>query len=127
MFVRSTKVGLVTLLCLLLGLHWGMLQLVAWTGMVIDYARTAPLEVALVKTFDGKHPCKLCCLIAKARNSENRHDRQVPVGRLDPFSAPPAVAFFPPTPEALTPCRAGRWAQRVEVPPTPPPILTFPA
>ncbi|MHB8520161.1 MAG: hypothetical protein ACYDH9_05335 [Limisphaerales bacterium] len=122
MFVRSTKVGVVLLLCLLLGLHWGLLQMVAWTGMLIDYAQTAPLKVALVKTFDGKHPCKLCQFIAKAKKSDKRQDTHFSAGKLDPFSTPPVVAFLPPVFERLKPRLMGSIANRIEAPPTLPPI-----
>ncbi len=48
------------MLALLVGGHWGMLQVVAWTGMVITYSRDASLGEAVRKTFDGDHPCALC-------------------------------------------------------------------
>jgi hypothetical protein len=47
-------------LVLLVGGHWGALQVVAWTGMVVDYSRDASLCEAVKKTFDGLHPCALC-------------------------------------------------------------------
>ena len=36
--------------------HLPLLQVVAWTGMVVKYAQTVPLSEALEMTFDGDHP-----------------------------------------------------------------------
>ena len=55
-----------------LGLHWGFLQSVAWMGMVVSYSHDATVGEALVKTFDGKHPCPLCQAIAKGKKSEKQ-------------------------------------------------------
>ena len=54
------------------GLHWEILQSLAWVKMVVSYSSAAPLKEALQKTFDGKHPCSLCNEIAKGRQSEKQ-------------------------------------------------------
>jgi len=41
------------LLILMLGLHWAMLQSVAWVSMIVTYSKQDTLQVALTKTFDG--------------------------------------------------------------------------
>jgi hypothetical protein len=68
-----------------LGLHWALLQTVAWTGMLITYAHDAPLHDAVAKTFDGQHPCTLCKVIQKGRAEERKQEqRQVKPGfKLD--------------------------------------------
>ena len=48
-------------------MHLPLLQVVAWTGMVVKYAQTAPLSTAIEMTFDGDHPCPLCLAIRKAQ------------------------------------------------------------
>jgi hypothetical protein len=48
------------MLIFLVGGHWGMLQVMAWTGMVISYSRDASFAEALSMTFDGEHPCAFC-------------------------------------------------------------------
>lgn len=64
------------MLVLSLGLHWALLQTVAWTGMLVSYSRDASLVDAVSKTFDGKHPCRLCKAIRKGQAEESEQDRQ---------------------------------------------------
>ena len=42
--------------------------------MVVSYSQDAPLKDALVKTFDGKHPCALCKEIDKGKQSEKKSE-----------------------------------------------------
>ena len=74
------RVGLrivtVTVLVLSLGLHWALLQTVAWTGMLITYARHGSFQEAVAKTFDGQHPCVLCEVIKKGRAEEQKQEQQ---------------------------------------------------
>lgn len=44
----------------LAGGHWGVLQSVAWVGMLSSYARDYGVMQAVSMTFDGKNPCHLC-------------------------------------------------------------------
>jgi len=53
-----------------MGLHWIALQSVAWTTMVIEYSKRAPLREAVAQTFDGAHPCSLCHAVAAGKKSE---------------------------------------------------------
>jgi len=57
-----------------IGLHWTVLQVVAWAGMIVSYSQEAPLGEAVVKTFDGEHPCNLCKQIAKGKQSEKKSE-----------------------------------------------------
>jgi hypothetical protein len=57
---RSTRILTWLVLVLLVGGHWGALQVVAWSGMLIHYSRDASFAEAWDKTFDGDHPCALC-------------------------------------------------------------------
>jgi hypothetical protein len=72
------QVVAVLLLVLLPGLHWALLQTVAWTGMLLRYSREAPFRDAVTMTFDGKHPCSLCDLVEAGR-SEQGGESQHPV------------------------------------------------
>lgn len=80
-----TKIVAVSVLVLSLGLHWALLQTVAWTGMLIAYSRDGSFKQAVVKTFDGKHPCPLCRAIEQGRAEEKTPDKQPsnPVSKLD--------------------------------------------
>lgn len=56
---------LVTLLLagLSVGFHWGVVQTLGWVSMTIEFSRNSSLTEALEKTFDGRHPCRLCQLV----------------------------------------------------------------
>lgn len=58
-------------LVLSLGLHWTVLQSAAWVGMVVSYSRDGSVLDAFQKTFDGKHPCPLCKLVARGTAEPN--------------------------------------------------------
>ena len=104
-----------------IGLHWTVLQVVAWTGMVISYSQDAPLAEAVVKTLDGNHPCTLCKQIAKGKQSEKKSEFKFEVKKLEfPFVR---VAFSFSAPTSFWELRAGD--ERAELlthsPPLPPP------
>jgi hypothetical protein len=52
------------------GGHWALLQVCAWTGMVVSYSQTESFTAALQKTFSGEHPCKLCKVVKEGRKAE---------------------------------------------------------
>jgi hypothetical protein len=73
-------------LCLAIGFHWWALQSIAWTTMVIEYAKTYSLEEALAKTFDGQHPCSLCHAVQAGKKSEQKNNTQI-VTKVDLYCA----------------------------------------
>lgn len=72
----ALKAITVLVLVLTLGLHWALLQTMAWTGMIIRNSRDASLSEAVSKTFDGKHPCKMCKVIKQARAEEKQQQQK---------------------------------------------------
>jgi hypothetical protein len=46
----------------------------AWLGMVVNYSQDGTVGEALVKTFDGKHPCALCKAIARGKQTEKKSE-----------------------------------------------------
>lgn len=76
MLAALAKSLLVLALVVSLGLHWGVLQSIAWAGMLASYSQDASFSEAWSKTFDGKHPCKLCTSIRKGRAEEKQQDQQ---------------------------------------------------
>lgn len=72
----ALKAITVLVLVLTLGLHWALLQTVAWTGMIISYSRDATFTEAVSKTFDGEHPCKMCKIIKKGRGEEKQQQQK---------------------------------------------------
>lgn len=113
------------MLALTLGLHWTVLQSVAWMGMLVNYSSTCSFEEALEKTFDGKHPCKLCLAVAAGERSEHNQKQLLnSFGKSDwmlegssefTLIRPPSVAIFPSS--SPFPIFLG------ESPPVPPPRL----
>jgi hypothetical protein len=118
--VRTTVAAL---LVLSLGLHWGLLQTVAWTGMLINNSRAGPFKEAVSKTFDGEHPCCLCKAIKQGRAEERKQRQQKPENGLKiefPLPAESMVLIAPEVAEDLIRSNVLRASFFVE-PPTPPP------
>src|SRR6266576_3215000 len=82
-FTRWSKWLVVLALVVVTGGHWALLQSVAWVGMTVRYAKCDSFEVALQKTFDGRHPCKLCKLVKQGKASEQKRDLQKLEAKLD--------------------------------------------
>ncbi|MCX7915954.1 MAG: hypothetical protein N3A53_06585 [Verrucomicrobiae bacterium] len=61
-------------LLLLTGGPWAMLQAIAWGKMLFDYSRSSDVAQAIIKTFNGRNPCRMCKSIAEARSQEQRKD-----------------------------------------------------
>lgn len=111
-----------------LGLHWAALQLVAWTGMIVTYSRGAPVVEAISKTFDGKHPCKLCLAIkeGRAREKQQEQPQTKPFSKLDLGLVWQPIRFDFFVPRAWRPAGALTAPSRTDPPPKPPPRLTLP-
>lgn len=54
----------------LLGGDVAMLQVVAWTGMVVSRTAERGLTAAVESTFDGAEPCPLCKAVKAVKQSE---------------------------------------------------------
>ena len=96
----------------ILGGHWLTLQSAAWTRMFTDFSRSDSFSAAVAKTFDGRHPCKMCLHIREGRQQEEREQRDSPLVKTEraaelfcdsrrvvvpsaPAEAEDAVAFVP--------------------------------
>jgi len=103
-----------------LGLHWCALQSIAWTGMVIEFSKEAPLAEALAKALDGQHPCSLCHAVQKGQKSDRTKD--LSVGKKFDFFCPFAPALrIEESVEVTHPVFAVSVLRRFFSPPTPPP------
>jgi len=87
MFRCAARVTTVVALCCAIGLHWIALQSFAWATMIIDYSKRAPLCQAITQTFDGAHPCSLCHVVSKGKNSEKKQDLQLSTPKIDMICA----------------------------------------
>jgi len=104
-----------------LGGHWAILQSVAWMTMVAGYSQTAPLKEALVKTFDGKHPCTMCKEISAGKKSEKKAEFSTLGTKLEFVSERPAFVFSAPDDFYLLPETTSTLRELVQQPPVPPP------
>lgn len=80
---RLARWMMVALLCISLGLQWTVLQGVAWTGMLISYARDGSLIEAVTKTFDGEHPCQLCKAVESGQKQDQEKTANTPLKKLE--------------------------------------------
>lgn len=122
MFCRCAKWFVVLSLILTMGGHWAALQTVAWVGMAVEFSETEDLATALSKTFDGKHPCRVCQFVREGKAAEKKSDAQVDLKKLDSFIAVRTQFFFPPLTQTSV-CDLLPFRTRGDSPPTPPPLL----
>ena len=71
--IRVARYLLVAALMVSIGAQWAVLQSVAWVGMAVSYSiKEGSITTGLSKTFDGEHPCPLCCAVKKGSESEKK-------------------------------------------------------
>ncbi len=123
MLTRLPRLVLVVALAASIGLHWALLQSVAWVGMMVNYVQTTTLGDALAKTFDGKHPCSLCKAVADGKKSEKKPESGPVAKKFDFSYSSSAFVFVAPSTgwEVDWPQKASRSLART--PPVPPPRL----
>jgi hypothetical protein len=124
-FRRLMKLVVVLTLTLSLGAHWMLLQSVAWVGMAVNYSQDAPFTEALSKTFDGKHPCKLCKFVEEGKHSEKKQDVLKVEGKKEFCFDSKISVPFPPSAFTLVLTPADSGLTRTETPPVPPPRGCF--
>ena len=88
--------------------------------MVISYSQCSSIKEGLSETFDGKHPCKLCKIVAEGKKSEQKQEA-LKLTKMDPFPICQLKPLFvPPLTPGIFPADATS-LDRTEVPLTPPP------
>ncbi|MGB0581856.1 MAG: hypothetical protein ACPGVU_19350 [Limisphaerales bacterium] len=90
---RISQSILILLVALFIGLHWMVLQSVAWAGMFVDYAADHSLEVAIAKTFDSSNQCEICKIV-EAGTQETAPEK-LKTKKLDVFSGNNIVRVYP--------------------------------
>ena len=81
-------------LVLSIGLHWPLLQSVAWLNMIVSYSKQDGFEKAISKTFDGKHPCNLCKMVSTGKKAEKKQTKELALKKVDLFVRGTQVALF---------------------------------
>ena len=103
------------------GAHWWVLQSVAWTTMLAENLQTSSWELAVTRTFDGKHPCCLCKQIANGKQSEKKADFQLEARQLEFSYTSPEFVFCPPANFHEVSATDETAAVLAHAPPVPPP------
>ena len=114
-------VGL-TLVCAIGG-HWMILQSIAWCGMVVSYSQHSSLAEALVKTFNGKHPCTLCKVVQNGKKEESKQTFLKLESKLDLLLVRSTPLLYPPPMPRVMPGEADNPKLRSLPPLLPPPRL----
>lgn len=118
---RLGKILMVVALICAIGGHWFVLQSVAWANMLAANVSSGTVGEAIVKTFDGKHPCCLCKQIAQSRQSEKKAEWQSDLKKFE-FSSQSAVfVFSAPVHFYLQSEQSTAASMLAETPPVPPP------
>jgi hypothetical protein len=115
------RIATIIALCCAIGLHWIALQSVAWTTMLVEYSKRAPLREAIAQTFDGSHPCALCHVVTTGKKSEKKSELQSPTPKIDIICLARGIRVMP----AFVPFAYGAIDYSFSVighsPPVPPP------
>lgn len=90
------------LCCLHFGVgNYGLLQVVAWSKMLVDYSAELGLLEGASNTFDGEHPCEMCKQIvtAKKKDAEKPQDHTLLAREsvMKEFIASEILISSPPT------------------------------
>jgi len=123
LFLRIARLGIVGVVCLSLGMHWALLQGIAWTGMLISFAREGAVIEAVEKTFDGQHGCPLCAKVKEGRDSGQQQPQQTgqSLKKLDAVLVVLAKLIAPAAEKISFVMIRETMVQRNEMPETPPP------
>jgi hypothetical protein len=121
------KTTTVMVLLLTLGLHWALLQSVAWTGMLISYSRQNPFPDAVRMTFNGEHPCRMCQAINEGRREEKQNEKLAPVNKIPLAIIWQAPVFCFESERQLPSPVDSTFASRAEPPPKPRPKACSPS
>ncbi len=79
--LRLLRNSLVIAAALFSGAQLPLLQMVAWTGMLVGNLWQHDAAEAVTRTFDGKHPCALCAFVKEAE-SQPTENKSVPVAKV---------------------------------------------
>jgi hypothetical protein len=123
--VRGRVANLVVafLLVFSIGGHWALLQSVAWMGMLVSYSSAESFKSAVEKTFDGRHPCKLCKTVEQGKKCEKKQQLQKFDLKITWILSPSGEAVWSPADFQITGL-ANQFASLLfSAPPSPPPRL----
>jgi hypothetical protein len=101
------KMLLVAMLIVSMGGHLALVQTVAWGTMLMDFSsKEASFSEAVGKTFDGEHPCELCKVVKKSKESEDKKPILKAEMKMDITLPAPVRVPFPKSTEVVLLARA---------------------
>jgi hypothetical protein len=115
------KIVTIVTLCCAIGLHWVALQSVAWTTMLFEYSKHAPLRQAIAQTFDGSHPCALCHAVTTGKKSEKKSEFQAATAKIDLICSARTICLMPRCTLVAYPASNFAYLDIGNSPPVPPP------
>lgn len=122
---RAIHILMVLIVVVSGGLHLGLLQVVAWGGMLATNVGDYEVGEALTRTFDGEHPCGLCELVDAAADANDtepyEQGRPVKTLRLLFVRAEGVVVVAPTAERAGIEISEARAPARPHLPEVPPP------
>lgn len=68
------------------GGHYGILQCIAWSKMLVEYSSASGLIEGARKTFNGEKPCRMCRSIIAAKQQESEREEQAPATGAEKLS-----------------------------------------
>jgi hypothetical protein len=111
----------------MVGGHWLLLQSFAWGTMLVKFSQRDSFLSAVVKTFDGRHPCSLCLKVRDGVQQETQKETKLPWSKSETLSE--CVWEFRTVGLPAGPCESPAQHQIIphlhsdftDSPPTPPP------
>ena len=111
----------VTVLAFTLGLHWVMLQSLAWVSMTISYTGEASVYTAIIKALDSKTTCVLCRVVDAGKKAGKDDPVTVIAHELEGLTPGLYPMVLRPNTPCLTDGQSAAFHARPNAPLTPPP------
>lgn len=111
-------------MALSIGLHWIVLQSVAWAGMFVDYSTDYSLVEAIDKTFDADNKCNLCRFVEEGTQSDAESERLMKTVKFDVLNSWSTAGAFAPATLEVPLEQFSHAFTRAMAPPSPPPLAS---
>jgi hypothetical protein len=73
-------------LVLSIGLHWPLLQSVAWLNMIVSFSKEQGFQQAVATALSGKRPCQLCKFVSAGQKAEQKQTKEITTRKFDLFA-----------------------------------------
>ena len=111
----------ITVLAFTLGLHWGILQSLAWVSMTVSYTGEASVYAAVKKALASETTCVLCRAVDAGKKSEQDDPSIVVAHELEGLTPGLHPMVARPDSPCLEDGPTATFHARSNAPPTPPP------